>query len=717
MIEIAPKTYHPILRQNGHNSMQPRFKAVTPSQFFHSLYRFVNDSILDEPAYGDQSRDAWLRSIWRLEPYLAGVINSVTNIDKNRGWTVTGGRNQVKRFTNILHNRYFFAPDLDGWRVSFGGSALSYYTSDIGSVTEIGRQGSTTGPVDSLYFVDPARCWLTGNIDNPLKYRPNGVNKDQLWGVNDYFRVVSLPNTDEALYGLGFCALSRCIELAKIMVGIYQYDNEMLLNKAPRGLLLLKGITQEQWEDAMAVRTAKLEGDRKTYYGAVHVLASMDPSSEIEASLTALSSLPAEFDQRTFTDLLMYGYALCFGYDPREFWPVSGGSLGTATETEAQHRKGGAKGGLDYTLGYAEKINGEFPDTVLFEFEERDLDGELANAEADQAKADVITSLYESGLKDGQPLIQWEEGRILLAEQGLIPAEWTENQEETVADDEGVERALQNERVQQAIFKYPDEPIVQYKFSVKNGREQHQWRTLVQPQRRKRSFLVNRSRYIRRQVEEELALYQDQLDLISEQANTGEIDQADYEDRLEALTIAMLVLAMARGIEGENEAERLLVDSALLILEDDTFEAMDAGLINLTDQQLLLDAFPADAVNAINEEVDGSLQSNIAVDIYAGQYDENAQGLLSRLTMWTATATGLYYLGRMIGKPEQLYEWRLGATIDHCDDCQRLNGQVHTGAEWRASGYRPQGRNLACTGRHCKCGIYESSATQTSGNF
>jgi len=244
-IQIAPSTYHPIHRRNGSSSQQPRFSEVNPNRFFTSLFRFHNTNIQNEPEYGNVERDEWLRKVWPQEPYLAGVINSVVNVDKNRGWTITGGRNQVKRFVNILHNNFFYAPDLSGWRMSFGGSALSYYTSDIGSVTEIGRLGSSEGPLDSLYFVDPARCSLTGSFERPLAYKPDGGNKQQ-WDKDDYFRVVSLPSTDEARYGLGLCALSRCIELAKIMIGIYQYDNEMLLNHAPRGLLFLKGITQEQ---------------------------------------------------------------------------------------------------------------------------------------------------------------------------------------------------------------------------------------------------------------------------------------------------------------------------------------------------------------------------------------------------------------------------------------------------------------------------------------
>lgn len=705
-IQTASRFASFVGRANGNLvSQQPRFNKLNPNSFYTSLLRFTNSDIQNEPKYGTSQRDEWLRKVWKQEPYLAGVINSVTSIDKNRGWTITGGRNQVKRFVNLLHNRFFFAPDLSGWRMSFGGSALSYYTSDLGSVTEIGRDGEN-GPLDSLYFVDPARCQLTGNFETPLKYNP-AQGSEQLWQYNDYFRIVSLPDTDEARYGLGFCALSRAIELTKIMIGIYQYDNEMLLNRAPRGLLLLKGITEQQWEQAMTARDAKLDGDEKQYYGAVNVLAQNDPGVELEAQLVALSSLPAEFNQQVFTDLLMYGYALVFGYDPREFWPVSAGSLGTATETEAQHRKAGAKGGLDFVLGYAEQLQEELPDTVQFEFEERDLDGELANAMVQQAQAEVVTMMYESGLREGYGMFTPEQGRMMFADRQLIDPEWTMEQEEAVATDtdDEVVRALSNERVQRAIWQYPNEPIVQYRFKVESGREVHDYQTILNPVQmsKMRKFYSYSQRMKRRQgdIDTELEDYQDNINRLAQEANDGEISQEEFEYQLEALTIAILTLAMVRGADIGGDVQTSLEDAALLTLEDPT--AIDTALAVLTDAELLASAYPPDALNVLGENIDGSLQSTLSQDIYSGQYTDNAQGLLSRLGMWGITAAGVYGYGQLVGNPTQEFIWNLGPTEKHCDSCAGASGQVRTGQEWRDSGIYPKSPALQCGGHRCLC--------------
>lgn len=716
---IAPKDppMEFIARQNGNKSKQPRFNKVEPGRFFSSILRFTTTDIQNEPAWGDRTRDAWLRRIWPKEPYLAGVINSVVAIDKNRGWTLTGGRNQVRRFLNVFHNQFYYAPDLVGWRMAFGGSSQAYWSSDLGSVTEIGRNGQD-GPLDSLYFLDPAACRLTGNLEAPLAYTPSNGGSEQIWQASDYFRVVSMPSTDESKYGLGLCAVSRCIELAKIMVGIYQYDNEMLLNQAPRGLMLLKGITEDQWIDALAAREARLKGDNKTAYGGVEVLTAVDPGVELEAQLVALSSLPAEFDQKTFTDLLMYGYALAFGYDPREFWPVSSGALGTATETEAQHRKAGAKGGLDFPLGFAERLQEIIPPTLAFEFEERDLDGELADAEVESAKVKVVTDMYTAGIQQAVPLISQQQAQTLLAEKGIIPQEWTVEEEDVTATDteeDEVGRALQNERIQRAIWKYPYEPIVRYKFSIKGGRECHEFKTIRQPSPVKRTFYSFASKIVKRQggIDSELEDYQQQINDLAQDANDGQIDSDEFEKQLEALTIAILILSLLRGTEGTNEAEQQLETAALNLLADSTDEE---ALAVLMDNELLQAAFTQTGYDALVEDVNGSLSSTLTQDIYAGKYADNPDGLLSRLAMWGITALGLYTLGRLLANPLQHFQWRLGGTVEHCGDCARLHNQVHTGEQWAASGWRPQGRNLECTGRHCECGVYPVDLP-VSGDF
>lgn len=459
--------------QRTNLSRQPRFAVGDRQEFFGSVLRWLRRAEMEEPRYQADSRprDAWLREFWRHEPHLAGVLHSVTAIDQNRHWTLTGGRNQVSRFMEILQQ----AENGAGWRAYVGVQAMSYYAADVGAITEVGREGRN-GPLRALYHVDPARCRLTGKADRPLAYDKT----KEPWRPEDFFRIASMASTDEELNGLGFCAVSRVLELAKLMVGVYEHSLEKLGSRAPKGLLLLKGIGEEQWKQAMQSREAALQGMERDYYGAVAVLASMGVD-DMDAKLVALSQLPDGFDLKTWTDLTMYGFALCFGYDPIEFWPVQAGSLGRGRETEIQHMKATGKGAASFMRAHQDQLQMRLPASLLFEYEQRDQTGLLLEAEVTQAWATVAKTLYEQGMG----VLTRQQAMSVLAEQGVIPREWTTLEEDAEGADTGdmdlgageqdeKERLLETEAVRRAIARFADEPLVRVEWP--SGRMTTLWR-------------------------------------------------------------------------------------------------------------------------------------------------------------------------------------------------------------------------------------------------
>jgi len=184
----------------------------------------------------------------------------------------------------------------------------------------------------------------------------------------------------------------------------------------------------------------------------------------------------------------MFGYALAFGYDAREFWPVSGGALGTATETEVMAAKASGKGELDFCLKLQEQLSQNLPATLTFEFAQRDTGAELVDANLATAWATAINTMAAPSGMGLPPTLTNAEKRQLLAQQGLIPEEWTVEEEEVTATDTAAaegdtstpgearqlrERYLSLSRVQRAIEKFPDEPIIEYTGPV--GRERVLW--------------------------------------------------------------------------------------------------------------------------------------------------------------------------------------------------------------------------------------------------
>lgn len=191
-------------------SKQPRFNE--PTSVFQSVYRWALSGMANEPGARATMRqwDAWYRESVKREPFLSGLFNSVVQIDVNRGWTLTGGRNQVTRYTEVLKNfdRYIkvgkqYVPgNTGGWRAYSASQSQSYYTTRMGFVSEIGRQGRA-GPLFTMWSVDPCRCEMTGNPAMPLKYYPT-TGGGQDWDYQAYIRKCSLISTDESALGYGF---------------------------------------------------------------------------------------------------------------------------------------------------------------------------------------------------------------------------------------------------------------------------------------------------------------------------------------------------------------------------------------------------------------------------------------------------------------------------------------------------------------------------------
>lgn len=488
--------------QERAKSKQPRLGAKPSTDaFFNSVLNWVVEAKDVEPPYVPDSRvrDRWLADFWRREPHLAGVVSSVNSIDANRGWTLTGGRNQVNRFNDVLR----YAEDGAGWRQYISLQSTAYYTSDLGALSETGRDGQD-GPLRALYHLDSTRCRLTGERSKPLRYDKS----KEPWTEDDYFRLVSMRNILEEYYGLGFSAVSRVLDMSKIMLAVYSHELESLGARAPKGLLLLQNIGEGQWQEAMKARDAALDSDMRKYYNAVAILAQQGVDS-VDAKLVALSQLPEGFDIKVFTDLLMYAYALCFGYDPIEFWPVLAGQLGRGRETDIQHRKGTGKGGMNFMLAFQDQIQLQLPESLLFQFEQRDQEGVLLEAEVAQAWANVAATLYSGGssadpgpagakggdgtaptpkkkpsdaeeapeskptpaaaaAKSAASILTLEEVRSYLAMKGMIPASWTNMDEDVTATDYKAvdeekrmrEELLENESIRRALFQFPNEPII-----------------------------------------------------------------------------------------------------------------------------------------------------------------------------------------------------------------------------------------------------------------
>ena len=121
-------------------------------------------------------------------------------------------------------------------------------------------------------------------------------------------------------------------------------------------------------------------------------------------------------------------------------------------------------------------------------------------------------------------------------------------------------------------------------------------------------------------------------------------------------------------------------------------------------------------LDIINGYIDTNLESvpGLTADVY--DEDTSFAALAARLFLWVNNLALLGMTAMVYGHPEQMYRFDLGPTLEHCDDCARLNGQVHSGDDWYASGLLPQSHNLQCGGWNCLCSLTPTDESER-GDF
>lgn len=208
--------------------------------------------------------------------------------------------------------------------------------------------------------------------------------------------------------------------------------------------------------------------------------------------------------------------------------------------------------------------------------------------------------------------------------------------------------------------------------------------------------LINRlgGLIIIRQTEEDLALYQDQIEALTTQLQEGEITESEFEERLVAMAAAVLLLMYFLGSQSGSEEQ---LAELRLTLETGGEVAPDLDLSELPDEAAaqLQEAF----------DIAGSSAAGLGAAILAGDYEEGGDNLAARVAMWLGTAAGIYALGQLFREGDPYLMWNRSFFKDSCKTCKALDAVVRKASNWAKTPYYPQAHNgsLACGGWLCGC--------------
>lgn len=427
------------------------------------LFRFYAEAD-GVPPYWSQSRDEWLRD-FLYKPnndLLLGTTSTIAARVATSKWFLEGPERTVNIYQKILLQRIGFNA---GWSTDVMRGAIDFLTQDKGWTEERLRASKSdrTGGAIGFAHMDSAHIDVWTDPDYPVQWRDEGTRyqngSDQFKGLmhrSRVFRIVDMPSPSRDLRGVGLCALSRALTTARILADIARYERERLSDLPPAGILLLNNMTRTQWDDVSKQYDTRQQQQGNQVWRDTMVAFGLNPAVPLQAELLEFSTMPEHFDKKTITEIAIYSFALAFNTDPREIWPVSSGTLGTATEANIQNMKAKAKGhGLILALIERALNDGlSLPPTITFKFDYQDVEEDERAARIRLLNAKFISILAGGGAMDGAgraPIINIQQAQQWLIKQGYFDQQELEEfampEEDYQAEDTEVAKALHDERL------------------------------------------------------------------------------------------------------------------------------------------------------------------------------------------------------------------------------------------------------------------------------
>lgn len=650
---------------------------------------------------------------------------------------------------------------LRGFKSAFKMFAKDYLTQDNGAFMLILGDGPADGPIvgapSGMMHLDSALCIRTRDDRYPVKYLNTGRGGDNKEYKIHYTRIIemcNLPSSEVDLNGIGLCPVSCCLEAAQELYDIYQYNREMFGSKPPRQILYAKkGATVKTMVDAIQAWQLKLAQDSRTHFGGTLLMAPRGMGQEMELDKVDLARMPEDFNRRDVTTIDKSEIAAAFGLDLRDLSYTLGAPSRTG-DAEVQDRKGRGKGIGEFIETFIERVEENYLNGDLFMMRFDNMDDEQDEQEA--SIRDKRSTGRERDLRSGVTTVRveretmWTGGEItyeqfceMELQDGRLPEgldvlllfqsedrDYREWLDIGVADPTNVSK-----NDPQAMADVIHEKFIELSRLIheetRTERRRKARQALAALDKLRSMYQVPEGQAITDQATAEAmgAGSEEGVDVAAEDAteeDSGEDAGRSAPSTDETTIVKELNLGIANlkqlnlddaDLQQYEQQFRYLIEQAVSRqISRERFEGALEQIVAAVIMSLFARgsfmSFPEmteEARVAVSELVEANWQAlnSFGSDIFdRGLYDEGGLGLagaLTRVAMWLTIASGAYYMGMTFRPDDPYLRWNYSILKEHCSDCARLHGQVHTASEWRAAGWLPRSTGLECFGVHCGC--------------
>lgn len=357
------------------------------------------------------SLDRWLLDVMSREKtgFLSAFVDQASMIASNLAYRLVGSKSLVERTLQLLRS----SEGGEGFRRLIKITALNFYCSNFGGAVYLLRSDPVQAsylpngdlwywnvpPVVRMYGTDPTNFRPTGDFVFPFEYGGDP------WSRYDFLRTVSMPSTELKTWGVGRCALMRCITIARMTSAVYEHVFNVVSPDTAKGIVTIKGMTADEFLDAMNGSEAVNEQDNthrngfavNDELGEIVVLADRD--EEIQVKFVMLARFPDNFYLDQWVRWTLTAFSTNLGYPLEEFIGMPASNLlgQSGAEVTAGVQRGQTKGGSEFINQFQEGLQDQaIPPSVLFEFSERDVANELAEVDITDKKVRMVIDLFEA---------------------------------------------------------------------------------------------------------------------------------------------------------------------------------------------------------------------------------------------------------------------------------------------------------------------------------
>lgn len=353
------------------------------------------------------SRDVQLSKFWKQVDYLSGAIytleskmSSIPIKIQARDQSIKEDVAEAERETEkLLMSAEFGA----GWTSFYEKFVEALVTQDNGTFVEIIGGGSPNGPIIgrplTVRTLDPCMCQRTGDPEYPVIYRDTKGGLYKLHFTRVMYKA-QMESTISQMYGVGFCGISRAVNISQTLFDILVYKQEKLGSRPRRGIMVTGGgLDPEDVRDSFKIVEQIEDSQNLSRYSKI-ALVGDSSMPDAKLTLTDLSSLPDGFDERTNVELGMAVIAMALGMDARELFPaVQAGA--TRADALIQHLKQRGKGPGQIIQMTEMMFNAKYlPPNLKLVFDFQDDEEDRQSAETKEVRSRRWATAIKSGSMD-----------------------------------------------------------------------------------------------------------------------------------------------------------------------------------------------------------------------------------------------------------------------------------------------------------------------------